>query len=37
MLDGVRVRFRVNEELCFKLEDCPNEMTKRKYILVSRT
>jgi hypothetical protein len=37
MLDSVGVGLRVNEELCFKLEGCPNEMTKRKYILVSRT
>jgi hypothetical protein len=37
MLDSVGVEFRVNEELCFKLKDCPNEMTKRKCILVSRT
>jgi hypothetical protein len=36
VLDSVGVRFR-NEELCFKLEDCPNEMTKKEYILVSRT
>ena len=36
MLDSVRVGFRVNEELCFKLEGCPDETTKRKYILVSR-
>jgi hypothetical protein len=37
MLDSVGVGFWVNEELCFKLEDCPIEMTKRKYVLVSRT
>jgi hypothetical protein len=37
MLDSVRVGFRINEGLCFKLEDCPNEMTKGKYILVSKT
>ena len=37
MFDSVGVGFRVNEELCFKLESCPNEVTKRKYILVSRT
>jgi hypothetical protein len=37
MLDSVGVRFRVNKELCFKLKGCPDEITKRKYILVSRT
>jgi hypothetical protein len=37
MLDSLGVGFRVNEELYFKLEGCPDEMTKRKYIPVSRT
>jgi hypothetical protein len=37
MLDGVGVGFRVDEELCFKLEGSSNETTKMKYILVSRT
>jgi hypothetical protein len=37
MLDSVEVGFRVIEELCFKLGGCPNEITKRKYLLVSRT
>jgi hypothetical protein len=37
MLDSVGVGFRVNEELCFRLEGCPNEMTKGKNIPVSRT
>ena len=37
MLDSVGVGFQVDEELCFKLESRSNEVTKRKYILVSRT
>ncbi len=37
-IDIIRVRFRVIEVFCvFDLGDYPNEMTNRKYILVSRT
>ena len=33
-LDNVGVGFRVNEELCLKLEGCPNEMTKKPHTCV---